>query len=501
MMTDLALYTNDIIRAFERDLFEKRLANAKELMQTAGKAAFNLLQQRWPNAQRIAVFCGSGNNGGDGFVLARLAKENGLNVSIYSINSIKDLAELPYEMASACEAQNILIKPADKQSIDLTQTDVIVDALLGSGLKGMVKPPFIDVIGCINQSNKPVLSIDIPSGLNANTGQAQGPTIKANGTLTFIGLKQGLFTGDAPDYCGQIICHSLNIPKHYYSRITPTAYLFNQDLVGRLLKKRPRTANKGCYGHVLVIGGDYGMAGAVRMTAEAALRVGAGLVSVATHKDHRDIVNAECPEIMCHAVESANELIPLLTKATVVVVGPGLGQSKWSISLLNGALNEKNKPFLLDADALNLIANKKVSLPSFVKEIVITPHPGEAARLLNVPITTIQHDRFAAALHLQQHYHATVVLKGAGTLIQSKDTLPVVCTGGNPGMATAGMGDVLSGVIGGLLAQRLNPFDAAQIGVYLHAKAADMAALAYGERGLSATDLFRFIQKLSNISE
>jgi len=496
-----ALYTNDAIRAFERDLFKAKLADPMQLMQTAGQASFALLQRQWPNARSLVVFCGAGNNGGDGFVLARLAKEQDFNVIIYSIKNFEDLSGLAQETAKACKALNISIHFWENQTIDFTKIDVIIDALLGSGLEGIVKGTFETAIDSINQSTKPVLAIDIPSGLNANTGAIQGKTVKANNTITFIGLKQGLFTDDGAEYCGKIGCHTLNIPKQYYKKINPTAYLFNKKILKKFLKTRPRTANKGCYGHVLVVGGDYGMAGAIRMAAEATLRVGAGLVSVATHAEHRCIVNAECPEIMCHAIKTGKDLQPLIEKATVIIAGPGLGQTNWSIALLTECLKAQSKPLLLDADALNLISTKiNVTYFKIIKRLILTPHPGEAGRLLDISTKTIQKNRFDAITQLQQKYHATVVLKGAGTLIKSEKALPIICTQGNPGMATAGMGDVLSGVIGGLLAQGISDFDAAQIGVYLHAQAADMAAAEYGERGLIATDLFHFLQKLSNIT-
>ena len=496
-----ALYTNDVIRSFEIDLFKQKLENPMELMQTAGQAAFALLQRQWPNARSIVVFCGGGNNGGDGFVLARLAKMQGFSVTIYAIKNVNDLSGLAQEMANACQALNIPIRFWENQPINFTKTDVLIDALLGSGLEGIVKGCFKTAINCINQSGKPVLAIDIPSGLNANTGQCQGNTVKASHTITFIGLKQGLFTSDGPEYCGKITCDSLNIPQHFYKKIKPTAYLFNKEILKKFLKKRPRTANKGCYGHVLIVGGDYGMAGAVRMAAEAALRIGSGLVSVATHAEHRCIVNAQCPEIMCHAIKTSKALEPLINQATVIVAGPGLGQTDWSIALLTECLKAQSKPLLLDADALNLIS-KKINLAKFklVNKLILTPHPGEAGRLLFTTTKKIQENRFEAIMKLQKKYHATVVLKGAGTLITSEKTSPIVCTQGNPGMATAGMGDVLSGIIGGLLAQGLPNFESAQIGVYLHARAADMAAAKCGERGLMATDLFYFLQKLSNIN-
>jgi len=262
--------------------------------------------------------------------------------------------------------------------------------------------------------------------------------------------------------------------------------------IRRHLPSRARDAHKGLFGHVLIIGGDYGMGGAVRMAAEAALRVGAGLVSVATRPEHVTTVNACRPEIMCHQVSKADDLDPLLMRATVVVIGPGLGQSDWAKNLLSKIVESK-LPKVLDADALNLLSQN----PTVLNHAILTPHPGEAARLLGITREQVQEDRLGAAAALQKRYQATVILKGAGTLIYSENEV-AVCHAGNPGMATGGMGDVLSGVVGGLLAQGFDPDTAAEIGVFVHAAAADRAAEEGGERGLLPCDLMPHLRRLVN---
>ncbi len=261
------------------------------------------------------------------------------------------------------------------------------------------------------------------------------------------------------------------------------------------LPPRVRDAHKGLYGHVLVVGGDYGMGGAVRLAAEAALRVGAGLVSVATRPEHVTTVNACRPEILCHQISQATDLGPLLARASVVVAGPGMGQSDWSKSLFNKILSAK-LPLILDADALNLLSQQ----PQAVPNAVLTPHPGEAARLLGVSTESVQAERAVATHRLVEKYHSVVVLKGAGTLVQSAQGL-AICKAGNPGMATAGMGDVLAGVIGGLVAQGLAISIAAELGVYVHALAADQAAFEGGQRGLLACDLMKYLRALVNPDE
>ena len=368
------------------------------------------------------------------------------------------------------------------------QAEVIVDALLGTGLTREVTGQYAQAIILINNSSAAKIAVDIPSGLQADTGTVMGCAVKAHATATFIGLKQGLFTGDAPEYCGEITYASLAAPEAVFEQVRSSVDLVKPEP----FEKRLRSAHKGNYGHVLVVGGDLGYSGAARLAAEAALRVGSGLVSVATRKEHAPYLNIARPELMCRGVDNIDELDNLLEKATVLLIGPGLGQSEWSQMLFNKAI-ETGKPLVLDADGLNLLAESPRSKANWI----LTPHPGEAARLLGIATKAIQADRFAAVQAIRKRYGGTVVLKGAGTLIASAEKIAVSTTG-NPGMASGGMGDVLAGVIAGLNAQNLNLETAARQGVHLHGAAADQAAESDGERGLLASDLFYYLRKLVN---
>lgn len=269
--------------------------------------------------------------------------------------------------------------------------------------------------------------------------------------------------------------------------------ILDWQLLSQQFKPRDRDAHKGDFGHVLVIGGDHGMAGAVRMAAQAALSVGAGLVSVATHAEHLTVVNAACPEIMCHAVKTGIHLRPLIDKSTVIVLGPGLGQSDWSYELFETVI-ASSKHMVIDADALTIISKMTIKKDHWI----LTPHPGEAVRLLKSDIEEIQQERCESANAIVNRYGGVVVLKGAGSIVQAENDFPFLCNAGNPGMASGGMGDVLSGVLGGLLAQHFSLLSAAKTGVLLHAMAGDQAALKNGERGLLAMDLMPYLRRLVN---
>jgi len=365
----------------------------------------------------------------------------------------------------------------------LTDADVIIDALLGTGFSGALEGQWGALVDAANAAPAPVLSIDIPSGLAADTGQVEGSAMQAELTVTFIGHKPGLYTGEGPACCGEIVFDDLGVPAGVYARVAPCARLDNGQTPNPFPAPRRRTAHKGDFGHVLVIGGDHGMNGAARLAGEAALRSGAGLVSLATRQAHAASLAAACPELMCHGIETAAGLKPLLARADVVVAGPGLGRSEWAQQLLSATL-ESAQPLVLDADALNLLAGEPLTRADWI----LTPHPGEAARLLATTTAEIQADRLAAGQALQARWHGTVVLKGAGTLVCAADALPVICATGNPGMAAAGMGDVLSGITAALLAQGLSQARAAQAAVILHGAAGDRAA-RQGERGRLARDL------------
>ncbi|MGH8612449.1 MAG: NAD(P)H-hydrate dehydratase [Gammaproteobacteria bacterium] len=477
------------MRALDRYAIQTCGIPGYTLMQRAGAAAFDVLRSLWPGAQHLTVLCGMGNNGGDGYVLARLAAAVGLAVRVLSIG---DPARLRGDAALAYQAlaeQGITVAPLDEA---MERTDIMVDALLGTGLDRNIEGRMRDAIRWINQSRTSVLAIDIPSGLHSDTGCIQGDAVRAQATVSFIGLKQGLFTAQGPDCCGRVYYHDLEVPREAFSAAAPTATRVQLEDFEWALRPRLRSSHKGDFGHVLVVGGDLGFAGAARMAAEAAARVGAGLVSIATRAAHASVINVTRPELMCHGVEEAGQLHALMTKADVIAIGPGLGRSPWAQALLAAAL-EGCRPLVVDADALNLIAAE----PSKRHNWVLTPHPGEAARLLGVQIQDIQGDRFNAALAIQARYGGVCVLKGTGTVVTDGVNRPAICAHGNPGMASGGMGDVLTGVITGFLAQGMEASTAAQAGTCVHARAADLAARE-GERGLLACDLMPWLRRLVN---
>lgn len=460
---------------------------ADELMARAGAVALALLRTRWPRARRLVVVCGPGNNGGDGYVLARRARESGLDVSVIAVGGAVR-AGAAHAARAACEARGVRV--GDAGAFDAGDADVIVDALLGIGLDRAVSGKARDAIEAINAAGVPVIALDVPSGLNADTGAIMGAAIRAEATIAFIGLKLGLYTGAGRAQAGEICFDTLGVPHAVYTEVTPAARRLTVERLRGFISRRRADAHKGTFGHVLVVGGAPGMAGAVRLAGEAAYRVGAGLVTVATHPEHAPTVSAARPELIAHGVHDVAELIRLIDRADVVALGPGLGQEPWSQALWAAAL-EVRKPTIVDADALNLLAHEPLRRDDWV----LTPHPGEAARLLGATTAEIQADRMSAVAELHARYGGTIVLKGSGTLVGGGDGVPTeLCDAGNPGMASGGMGDVLTGIIGGLAAQGLSLHDAARLGVWLHATAGDAVA-EEGEVGMIASDIFPNLRK------
>ncbi|HEX5339662.1 MAG TPA: NAD(P)H-hydrate dehydratase [Gammaproteobacteria bacterium] len=458
------------------------------LMQRAGRAAWQILQRRWPAARRILILAGGGNNAGDGYVLAHCAREAGYQVTVLTLADVSRLAG-----AAADARDRYLNESGVEQRFDgnLPDTaDVVVDALLGTGLDRALAEPMRDTVECLRHTGCPVLSLDIPTGLHTDTGAIMGAAVHADVTITFVALKPGLLTGAGPRCCGEVLFDDLEIPAEWYASVPSRARRLSPR--DSHLPKRARDAHKGASGHVLVIGGDHGMGGAVRLTAEAALRTGAGLVSVATRAAHVTAMLTGLPEATTHAVESGAELDALLQRATVAAIGPGLGRDAWGKALFEKVLASR-LPLVVDADALNLLADSVRRRENWV----LTPHPGEAARLLGKDTEHIQADRFHALDRLLERYAGTVVLKGAGSLVGTTGEVTALCDRGNPGMAAPGMGDALTGVIVALIAQGLAPSQAARAGVYLHALAGDRAALR-GERGMLARDLIDELRGLVN---
>jgi len=457
-----------------------------ELMQRAARATWRALVRQWPDANELTVLAGHGNNAGDGYLIAAQALRVGWAVRVLAVG---DPQRLQGDAARA-HAEALAAGVAMQHWTDDSELrGIVVDALLGTGLSGEVREPYAAAINAINASGLPVTAVDIPSGLCADTGRTLGVAVQADLTVTFIGLKVGLFTGDAADHVGVLVFDDLQASADIYSDIAVRARRLNPANLPLPAPRAP-TAHKGRFGHVLLIGGDHGFGGAILLSTQMALRSGAGMVSLATRPEHVPAALTRVPEAMALGTSSANQLMGLLEKVSTLVVGPGLGQAGWGRALLSAAANA-SLPQVWDADALNLLASGFVQLP---KDCVITPHPGEAARLLGIGTAEVQADRPAAALALSKKYSAVVVLKGTGSLIAHPDGRLSLCHQGHPAMATGGLGDVLAGLIGALLAQGMQAFDAASLAVWLHAN----AGLQQGKfgRGLAANDLIPAIRQL-----
>ena len=462
------------------------------LMAKAGAAAFRRLRANWPCARRVLAVAGAGNNGGDAYVLAALAHDAGIKVQVIALAPPRAGAIAALAALAECERRKIAIS-AWHQGASLPAAELIVDGIFGIGLDRAPSGAAAELIVAINAHGAPVLALDLPSGLDADRGAAPGVAVSATATVTFIAAKPGLYTGAGPRLAGRRWLECLGIDADSARRPREGVWLLQPPALAQHLPKRTIDAHKGNFGHVLVVGGDYGYAGAVRLAAEAAQASGAGLISVATRPEHLSAVLSRRPELMVHGVGD-DALRDLLPRASVVALGPGLGQSTWSAALWLHAL-ASDRPLVLDADGLNLLARSPRALPA---GSVITPHPGEAARLLDSSTAAIARDRYAAAAALAQRFDAVAVLKGAGSVIAAPNGRQAVCACGNPGMAAGGSGDALTGVIAALRAQGLAPFEAACLGVLAHACAGDLAAAQIGERGLGASDLIERLPRVLN---
>ena len=464
-------------------------------MQRAADAAWRAARHRWPNTRRVWIYAGTGNNGGDGWLVGRRALEYGCDTM-----AIAEPGRTPKSLAANRAREDYLAaggKVADPGWEATPNEDtLIVDGLLGTGLQQAPTGWVADSIRAINALKVPVLALDVPSGLNGDTGATPGNVVSASLTVTFIAAKRGLYTGQARDHVGALLVDSLDLPQALRDSANPDATLLDLESLLEALPSRRPSGHKGQAGKLLVIGGDHGMGGAAIMAAEAALRCGTGLVTLATRQEHLPAALARRPEVLVHGIDDPAEFAPLLSRAGAVVLGPGLGTGLWGRDVMT-ELSNIHQPLVLDADALNLIAGGTLTVP---ENTIITPHPGEAARLLGTDSASIEADRFAAIAALTERYGATTILKGAGTLVADPGAeFPIgVCGCGNPGMASGGMGDVLSGILGGLLAQGMDGATAARLGVMLHSTAADKAAASQGSRGLLATDLLPPMRDLLN---
>ena len=485
--TSCKLYTAEQVRGIDYSAIHELGIAGYELMCRAGGAVVATARERFPSATHWLIMCGPGNNGGDGYVVAKLAVAAGVGVTVCSLvdaGKLKGdaaLAHADWQAAGGRVAQWPL--PED------TACDLALDAFLGTGIDREVSGEFRQAIAYLNRLECPKLAIDIPSGLNADTGCVMGCAVRAENSVTFVGRKRGMYTADGPDHCGYITFDDLAIPPEAALQCSNSAgKLLSADFLTELIKPRLRNSHKGSFGHVFAVGGIEGMSGAIRLCGEAALRSGAGRVTLATDPAHAGLINLGRPELMVKAISKNSDCLSFLSSDHVVAVGPGLGSTAWSVSLLETCL-EAEATLVVDADGLNLLALQSQRQMVKRDNWILTPHPAEAARLLACEVAEIQQDRVLSATTIAKRFGACVVLKGCGSIVAEPSGEYAICPLGNPGMATAGSGDVLTGIVVALLGQGLSCFDAARAGVLAHAKAGDLAAEKVGEMALIAGDI------------
>ena len=485
----LPLYSAKESRELDSIIISKHVLSGALLMQRAG---FGVFQRISDTARSIMIFSGRGNNGGDGFVVAALAKQENLTVVVVLMSNKNKYVGDAKIMLEYAEALGVDFEMYSKDHVIPNSVDVVIDAIFGTGLSRDVTGDFYHAIESINKSNAHVISVDIPSGISADTGGIFGNAVKADMTVTFIGYKKGLMTGDALDYCGQLELDKLSIPKEAYYSVKPQSYLLNIDSVKALMHHRTQNSHKGMNGHLVVIAGDEGMSGAAVMNSMSALKIGAGKVTLLTHPNHASFFSVMHPEIICYGADTdeLEKFDSLMKTATAILIGSGMSIQKiWSHRILKYAFKQ-SKPIIADAAALDYL-HKCESKPL---KLILTPHQGEASRILNIPSNEVNMNRYLSVQVLSKKYNAVSVLKGSGTLICDKNGIVYVCPYGNPSMSTAGTGDVLAGMIAGLVAQGHSEINSAIIGTILHSYIADILAEKHGELGFVASDLYNLIQ-------
>jgi NAD(P)H-hydrate epimerase len=505
--------TADEMRAMDRATIERLGVPGAVLMEHAGRAVAETTARMAPAGARVVVLCGAGNNGGDGYVAARWLRERGRDVRVYACAGMprpgSDAARFaaiygalasgswrdPSQGKPAAPGPDDIVQgpPSDD---DLSRADVIVDALLGTGLSKPLEGALARLVVAVNRAPGKRVAVDVPSGLDSDTGRALGAAVRADVTVTFGLAKIGLVTWPGCEHAGVVETIDIGIPRSAVDAVAPRAVLADDDWVRARLPPRPPGGHKGTHGHLLVVAGSPGKSGAALLTALGALRGGAGLVTLATGPETRAAAHARLPESMVAELdlerppaEAAATATSLARGKDALACGPGIPTSPVAGAELRALVPTLELPMVLDADALNHLAHDPEALRHARAPVVLTPHPGEAARLLGVPTDVVQGDRVGAARRIAERTGAVVALKGARTIVAAPDGRVAINPTGNPALGTGGTGDVLCGLVGALLAQGAAAFDAAVAGVYLHGRAGDLCAAASGTRGVLAGEV------------
>lgn len=493
-----------------RTISEARIP-ATTLMERAGSGVVSCLEQRWGpvRGKTVTVVCGKGNNGGDGLVAARLLHRRHAKVRVLAVAPTSELSR------DAATMYKQFVRGAGKSSVYpytskaptqalLQGSDILIDALLGTGLSSAVTGRYAEAIDSINETGRPVVAVDLPSGLHADTGTILGRAVRASLTVTFGLPKLGLYQNWGIDLAGEVAIVDIGIPRAYIDAVESRTTLMTSREVRTFLPERRPSSHKGTFGHAGIIAGSVGKTGAAAMAARAALRIGAGLVTVAVPAGVNDILEAKLLEVMTvpmpetkartFARAALDRLVAFMAARTAVAIGPGLSTHPETVELVQALTKQLDRPAVLDADALNALTGRTALLASCKTPPIITPHPGEMARLeADATSQTVNSDRIGTASRFARERGLFVVLKGARTVVARPDGAVAICPTGNPGMATAGTGDVLTGMMVGLLAQGVPSWEAACAATYLHGAAGDLAAARKGQAGLIAGDVIEEI--------
>jgi len=516
--TFLPLVTASQMQALDRRTINESNVSGSQLMERAGKGVVQVLEQQFgsPSGQPISIVCGKGNNGGDGLVIARLLKQKRAKIQVLLLAHPKELTQDALGMYKRLRkiAPSSMIKIEPSEAIIHTsphKASLLIDAMLGTGLSSTVREPYLTAINHMNDAQTPIVAVDIPSGIHSDTGEVLGNAIEAHTTVTLGCPKIGLYIGKGINHTGSITTVDIGIPEAYVKELGSSLHLLTPASLAALLPRRNQDSHKGTYGHIGLIAGSPGKTGSAALAARAALRTGAGLVTIATPRSGQSSLDAKLfeamtlamPETKAHTL-SRTALKPLLTFAKerdAIALGPGISTHAETGKLIRQLLPCLKQQCVIDADGLNILAGHLQILSSCKSIPILTPHPGEMARLLGQTSTkTVNQDRLGVALKFAKAHKVILVLKGARTIVAHPSGQAAICTTGNPGMASAGMGDVLTGVIVSFLAQGLSPWNAARTGVCLHGLAGDLAAKRVGQAGLIASDLIEYLpHALQNI--
>ncbi|RJP84095.1 MAG: NAD(P)H-hydrate dehydratase [Desulfobacteraceae bacterium] len=501
------LVTAEEMREMDRQTIETFGLPGRVLMENAGRGAVRVLMAHFPDisGKKVGVIAGRGNNGGDGFVIARHLAQAGIHVTVYLLSDSNRLGGDAADNFRLLAPLDIPVReiPDDialnEFKPEMAVQDIWVDAIFGTGLNADITGVFKSAIDFLNALDRPVLAVDIPSGLNADSGHICGVCLSAVATATFAFPKIGHVQSPGASYTGNLHIIDIGIPPHIVDTVDPLQHLLTKAAAAKIMIPRSVDAHKGQTGHVLVVAGSKGKTGAAALSGLAALRSGAGLVTLGIPKSSLPVVAALGMEVMTAPLAETDtgalsddawaDVMSLLKDKKCLAIGPGMGTGLQTRRLVSRLIMESPVPVVVDADGLNTIADNPEILRGCCSEIVLTPHPGEMARLMGQPASHIQQNRIPCAREFAVKYNVHVVLKGARTLIAHPDGHVIVNLTGNPGMASAGMGDVLTGVVAGFIAQGYPPGTAAQLAVYLHGLAGDNLAAAKGPFGFIASDV------------